>query len=56
MKYLLSVIVVISLTGCAVTWSTVGAFIAGGVAVAEDVMEVHKLYKELKSDTNVTKE
>ena len=59
MKYIFSIIIAISFTGCAVTWTTVGAFAVGAVTVAENVAEVATIYKDTKeylSDSNSTKE
>lgn len=54
MKYIFSFILAIALTGCAFTWTTVGAAIVTGVTVAEDIAGVATAYREFKKDSNST--
>ena len=60
MRYIFAFIIAISMTGCAITWTTIGASLAAGIAVAEDVGGIVKTYKDTKesfmSDSNTTKD
>ena len=59
MKYLIGFILASMVSGCALTGTTVLAFAAGAVTVAENVAEVATVYKDTKeylSDNNSTKE
>ena len=57
MKYLIGFILAFLVSGCAVTGTTVLAFAAGAVTVAENVGDVAKVYKDTKDyvlDNNVS--
>ena len=60
-KIILGLVMILGLSGCAISGGTILAFAAGAVTVAENVADVAKVYKETKdyiagNDNNSTKE
>ena len=55
MRYIFTFIIAISISGCAITWTAVGAAVVTGVGVAEDIAGVATAYREMKAkDNNVS--